>query len=321
MMSLSRAGIAGVLAAVAAAVFYLAVISGGPGGPAGGDSATGQARAEKLFADLKNSEQFKAAGGTVAWKSAEALGKEGVLIRDLSIESKDWDGRPTAVAAAEVRVRRIDWNNVAMSPHGDIEVIGLTALNRKLSALMVAAGATTFVADLKARWDYKADGRIIDLQTFDLAVREWGTFSLQARLHGLDFAALQEMQDGGDIDPAYVMGLMAGAKIGGLSLSLKDSGAIDTLAEKRAQETGSDKKQAIEQALRALELQKGAQPHAIVRQAFDALIQFVRKRGTITLKAMPERPVPLLRLALNRPTTQAGIDRLARELGLSVEAQ
>ncbi len=321
MMSLSRVGIAGVLAAVAAAVIYLVAISGGPGGPAGGDSVTGQTRAEKLFAGLTNSERFKAAGGSVAWESAEALGKEGVLIRNLSIESKDWDGRPAAVAATELRVRRIDWNNVAVSPFGDIEIIGLTTDNERAATFMAATGVTALVVDLKARWDYNAESRIVDLQTFDFAVRKWGTIRLRAQLHGLEIAALQDMQDGGAIDPVYVMGLMAGAKIGGLSVSFKDSGAIDKLAEKRAEETGSDKKQVIEQALRGLELQKDAQPHAIVRQALDALIQFVRKRGTIVLKATPERPVPFLRLMLNRPTTRAGIDRLARELGLSVEAQ
>ena len=322
MMSLSRVGIAGVLAAVAAAVIYLAVLSGGPGGQAGGgDSISGEARAEKLFAELKNSERFKAAGGSVTWESAEALGQEGVAIRNLSIESKDWDGRPTVLEAAELRVRRIDWNNVAMSPYGDVEIGGLTAANSRVAAFMAATGVTTFIADLKARWDYKADGQVMDLQTFDFTVREWGTFSLQGQLHGLDISALGEMQKGSETDPAYVMGLLAGAKFGSFSLSFRDSGAIDKMAAMRADNTGLDKKQVIDQALKGLEIQKTAQPHAIVRQAFEALIVFVKNRGAIALKAAPKRPVPLLRLVLISQSNPADIDRLVQELGLSISAQ
>lgn len=322
MTSLSRVGIAGVLAAVAAAVIYLAVISGDVGGPAGNDaSATGQARAERLFAGLKNSERFKASGGSVSWAHAEALGDEGVLIRKLSIRGTDWDGRPTAVAAAEMHVRRIDWSNIGMSPYGDIEIRGLTATNSKVAAFAAATGVTAFVADLKARWDYKSDTRIADLQTLDLAIREWGTLSAQGQLHGLDIAILQEMQKGGEIDPAYVAGLMAGAKIGRLDISFTDRGAIDRLAAMRAEETGQDKGQIIDRALAGLAAQKAGQPFEIVRQAYDALIEFVKKRGTIALKAAPKKPVPLLRLALTSRSGPAAIDRLARELGLSVEAR
>ena len=322
MTSLSRVGIAGVLAAVAAAVIYLAAISGDFGEPAGnGASATGQARAEKLFAGLNNSERFKASGGSVTWADAEALGDEGVLIRKLSIRGTDWDGRPTAVAAAEVHIRRIDWNNIGMSPYGDIEIRELTAANSKVAAFAAATGVTAFVADLKARWDYKPDTRIADLQTLDLAVREWGTLSAQGQLHGLDIAILQEMQKGGEIDPAYFAGLMAGAKIGRLEISFTDRGAIDRLAAMRAEETGQDKNQVIDRALAGLAAQKAGQPFDIVRQAYDALIVFVKKRGTIALKAAPKKPVPLLRLALTSRTGPAGIERLARDLGLSVEAR
>ena len=322
MTSLSRVGIAGVLAAVAAAVIYLAVISGDFGGPAGnGASATGQARAERLFAGLKSSERFKASGGSVSWADAEALGDEGVLIRKLSIKGRDWDGRPTAVAAEEVRIRRIDWNNIGMSPYGDVEIRGLTAANSKVAAFAAASGVTGFVADLKARWDYKSDTRIADIQTLDLAILEWGTLSAQGQLHGLDLAILQEMQKGGEIDPAYVAGLMAGTKIGRLEISFTDRGAIDRLAAMRAEETGQDKKQVIDRALAGLAAQRAGQPFEIVRQAYDALIVFVKKRGTIALKATPGKPVPLLRLVLTSKSGRAGIDRLARELGLTVEAR
>ena len=321
MTSLSRAGIAGVLAAVAAAVLYLAVLSGGSVGPAeNGASITGQARAEALFAGLRNSKRFKASGGSVGWESAEALGSEGVLIRKLSIKGSDWDGRPTAVAADEVRVRRIDWKNIGISPYGDVEILGLTSTNSKVAAFAAATGATAFVADLKARWDYKTDTRIADLRTFDLTIREWGTLTTQAQLHGLDFAALQEMQENGEIDPAIAAGLMAGVKIGRLEIAFTDRGAIDKLAAVRAEETGEDKQQVIDRALAGLAAQKASHPFEFVRQAFDALIVFVKKRGTITLKAAPKRPVPLLRLALTGRSTPAAI-RLARELGLSVEAR
>ena len=147
----------------------------------------------------------------------------------------------------------------------------------------------------------------------------------QAQLHGLDLAVLQEMQRGGEIDPAYIAGLMAGAKIGRLELSFTDRGAIDRLAAMRAGaaggDAGKDRDAVIEDALRGLERQKAAYRHDIVKQAIDALAVFVRNRGTIALKAAPKTPVPLLRLALTRRTGPAGMDRLARELGLSVEAR
>ena len=66
---------------------------------------------------------------------------------------------------------------------------------------------------------------------------------------------------------------------------------------------------------------RSGQPFEIVRQAYDALIVFVKNRGTIALKAAPKKPVPLLRLMLTSRSGPAGIDRLARDLGLSVEAR
>ena len=320
MTSLSRAGIVGVLAAVAAAVIYLAVFSGGSSGPVGG-GASGQARAEKLFSGLINSERFSASGGSVGWESAELLDGGGVLIRKLRIEGTDWDGRPTTLAADEMRVRRIDWDNVGMSPYGDVEIRGLTAANGRIAAFAAATGTTEFIADLKARWDWKPDTRMAELETFDLTVRELGTLSLLAQLHDVDLAALQEMQTGGEIDPALALGLMAGAKIGGFEIAFADHGAIDKLAAKRAEQTGLTEKQVIDRAVAGLAAQKAHQPLDIVRQAFDALIAFVGNRGTITLKAAPKRPVPLLRLALTGRAGPAGIDRLARDLGLSVEAR
>ena len=98
MTSLSRVGIAGVLAAVAAAVIYL---------PSFGRlrRTCGQRRirnrtgpGRKALRRAENSERFKASGGSVSWADAEALGDEGFLIRKLSIRGTDWDGRPTAVA-------------------------------------------------------------------------------------------------------------------------------------------------------------------------------------------------------------------------------
>jgi len=322
MTSLSRAGIAGTLAAVAAAILYLAVLAGEPGKPAESNaSVAGQARAEALFAGLKNSERFKASGGSVSWESAAALGDEGLLVRKLSIEGNDRNGRPTKVAADEVRVRRIDWKNIGMSPYGDVEIRGLTATNGKIAAFAAVAGVTAFVADLKARWDYRSDIRIADLQILDIAIREWGTLSAQTMLHGLDFSALQELQKGGEIDPAYVAGLMAGTKIASLEIAFSDRGAIDKLAAMRAGETGQDKNRIIDLAVEGLAAQKADQPYEIVRQAFDALTVFVKKRGTIALKAAPKTPVPLLRLVLTGRADPAGIERLARELGLSVEAR
>ena len=322
MTSLSRIGIAGVLAAVAAAVLYLAILAGDSGRPAdNGASVTGQARAEALFAGLRNSERFEASGGSVSWESAVALGDEGVLVRKLSIGGFDWNGRPTTIAADEVRVLRIDWNNTGMSPYGDVDIRGLTAANGKVAAFAAATGVAAFVADLKARWDYRSDTRIADLQTLEIAIRDWGTLSARMLLHGLDFAVLQEMEKGGEIDPAYVAGLMAGAKIGSLEIAFSDRGAIDKLAAMRAEETGRDKKRVLEQALAGLAAQKAGQPLEIARQAFDALTAFVKKRGTIALKAAPKTPVPLLRLALRGRAGPDGIDRLARDLGLSVEAR
>ena len=326
MTSLSRGGIIGVLAAVAAVIIYLAVFFGGPGGPAGGDaSAIGQARAEKLFAALKNHERFKAGNGTVTWESAKPLGDDGVLIRNLSVKGQDERGRASTIAAAEVRVGRIDWNNVAMSPYGDVEIKGLTTLefarNPTVSAFLAATGATTVIADLKMRWDYKPDGQVMDIGASELTVREWGTLNLQGKFHGLDIAALKELQNGGEADPAYIMSLMAGLKIGSFTLSYKDRGAIDKLAAKQAEATGTDKSAVIDKALNGLEMQKNVLPYDIVRQAFEALIVFVKNRGAIALKAAPKRPVPLLRLLLKSRSNPADIDRLVQELGLSISAQ
>ena len=324
MTSLSRTAIFGVLAAVAAAIAILAVLAGEDVRPAGDTvSKSGEARADRLFARLRQSPQFRADGGTVTWDSATALGAEGVLIRNLRIARTGANGRAGGIAAAELRVRRLDWSNLAVPARGDIAVAGLKSLDpaglRGLPAFMAASGARDPVADARLRWTYRQDDRTMDIGIAELTVREWGTVRFAGRILELDMKALLEMESGEEADPVQAFGLLAGAKIGALSLSFRDRGAIDRMAAQRAGDTGQDKAAVIAQAVKGLEARRAAAPHAILRQALDAAIVLVKNRGAITLTAAPQPPVALLTLVLLLRRDDP--DRLARKLGVTVAAE
>jgi len=314
----------GILAIVAAVVIYMVGFSGGPAGPAGGgDAASGKARAEKLFAALNSSGDFKSRGGEVTWGSAESLGDQGVLIKNLSIKGKNKKGEAGEVTAEELRVNRLDWNKVNSSPYADVEIKGLTskqfAESPQFKGFMATTGMKNLVLDMKIRYAYKADGQLMDMQEVVVTARELGTFTMRAQIHGLDIAALQNMQKSGKADPAQMMGMAAAIRIGKIYLSFKDNGAIDKSATMQAQKTGSDKEKVLSGMIAQLERQKAAIPVEIGKTAADAVIKFLKNKSTLIAKADPSSPVPVLQLVMGGRNI-ANIDKIAKQLNLSVTA-
>jgi len=314
----------GILAIVAAVVIYLVGFSGGPGGPTGGgDAASGKAKAEKLFSALNSSGDFKARGGQVTWGSAENLGDQGVLIKNLSIKGKNKKGEAGEVTAEELRVKRLDWNKINGSPYADIEIKGLTskqfAESPQFKGFMATTGMKNLILDMKIRYEYKADGQLMDVQEVVVTARELGTFTLRAQIHGLDISALQGMQKAGKVDPAQMMGMAAAIRIGKIYLSFKDNGAIDKSATMQAKKTGADKDKVMSGMIAQLEQQKAAIPVEIGKKAADAVIKFLKNKSTLIAKADPANPVAVLQLVMGGRSI-ANIDKIAKQLNVSITA-
>lgn len=315
----------GLLAIVAAVVIYFVGFGGGSGGPSGGgETASGKARAEKLFSGLNASGDFKARGGTVTWGSAETLGDKGVLIKNLVIKGKNKKGVEGQVTAEELKVNRLDWNKINGSPYADVEVKGLTspqfAENPQFKQFMEATGLKKLVLDMKIRYEYKADGQLMNVQDVVITARELGTFTLRAEIHGLDIAQLQGMQKSGKADPAQMMGMAAAIRIGKIHLSFKDDGAIDKSATMQAKKVGADKDKVLQGMITQLEAQKAAIPMDIGKKAADAVITFLKNKSTITAKADPASPVPVLQLVMGG-RSMANIDKIAKQLNVSITAE
>ena len=316
----------GVIAIVAAVVIYLVAFSGGGSGPSGGaTSASGQARAEKLFAGVTSSQQFKAGGGKVVWKSAEAQGDQGVQIKNVEITGKDKQGKDRKISVDEITVRKLDWNQIQGSPYADVEIKGLRspqfAETPQFKQFMEATGLKDLVIDIKVRYQYNKDSKLMDVQEAVVTARELGTFTLRAQIHGLDIAAVQKMQEGGKFDPAQLMGMAAAIQIGKIYISFKDQGAIDKSATMQAKKMGGDKDKVIEMAVQQLEQQKAAIPFDIAKKAADAAIKFLKNKSTIIAKADPASPVPVIQIAMMGQPTPAKIESLVKSLGISIMAE
>jgi len=315
----------GVLAVVAVIVIYLVGFSGGPGpaGTGGGDNA-GKVRAEKLFAGVTSSEQFKAGGGKVTWDSADAQGDQGVLIKNIKITGKDKQGRDRQITIDEFKVTRLDWNKVNGSPFADVEIKGLRspqlAEEKQFKEFMTATGMKELVLDIKVRYEYKEGGKLMDLQDVVVTARDLGTLTLKAQIHGVDISAIQNMQKSGKVDPAAAMGMISAIQIGKVHASFKDSGAIDKAATMQAKKAGSDKEKILTGVVGMLEAQKAGIPFEIGKKAADAAIKFLKNKSSITVKAEPASPVSVLQLMMGGRNV-ANVDRLAKQLNVSVSAE
>lgn len=317
----------GLIAIVAAVVIYMVGFSGGSGGPTGGGSSqAGEARAEKFFAALKSSDQFKSGGGTVKWGSAETFGDEGLLMKKVVIAGTNKKGEKGTITADEVRVNKLDWKNPQSSPYGDLEIKGLTSPqfteNPQMKQFMAATGMEKLVFDMKFNVAYKKDGQLMDIQTIEVTARELGTFTIQAQIYGIDIEALRKMQAGGKVNPAAAMGMLAAVRIGKINISFKDNGAIDKSATMQAKKTGGDKDKVISGAIQMLEAQKAGMPFDIAKKAADAAIKFLKNKSAITVKAEPGSPVAVLPLAMSmqRPSP-AAVEKIVKDLNISVSAE
>ncbi|MGH7006376.1 MAG: hypothetical protein ACREIP_20715, partial [Alphaproteobacteria bacterium] len=298
--------------AVAAGVYFGVLNKGG----SGDDPKVAQERADKILAS------FKEKGGEVTYKTAEAPGK-GLVLKDVVVTRKDASGKPVTVNVGEVRINEYDWSNPKQPAFANAEYKAMRIPSIKESPQFKEFSSVTGLADVvinaKATYKYDQASKTVELSTGDFEVESMGTLSITAKFDGVDMAQLEALQ--GTPDPTKLMGLLAAARIHGLRIAFKDSGASAKVLKFGASKEKKSEDELRQQALAQIAAAKGA-PFKIAREAGAAAETFIKTPGTFVIEAKPKAPFALAQLmTLMGKADPAAIDRLTDDLGLTVSAK
>ncbi len=301
----------GIVAVVAvAAGVYFGVLRGG----GTGDAAAAKERADKVFASLKEK------GGEFTYKSAEAP-SGGLVLKDVTISSKNGAGKTMSATIGEMRITRYDWDNPKVPAFADVEYkkvrIAQLTENPGFKEFASVTGQSDLVINAKASYTYDKATKTIELKTGDAEVEGIGTISLTAKIEGLDIAQLEGMTQP---DPAKLMGMVGVLKLHGLRIAFKDSGGTAKMMKFGAHKEKKSETDIKAQAIAALGQAKAA-PFKIAKEAAAAAESFLNKPGTIAIEAKPSTPFAFAQLmGLMGKPDPAMIDKLTTDLGLKVTA-
>lgn len=301
----------GLVAVVAvAAGVYFGVLRGG----GSGDAAAAKERADKVFASLKEK------GGDFTYKSAEAP-SGGLVLKDVTINSKDATGKMQSATIGEMRINRFDWENPKQPAFADVEYkkvrIPQIAENPGFKEFAGVTGQSDLVINAKASYIYDKATKTVELKTGDAEVEGIGTISITAKVEGVDIAQLEGMSQP---DPTKLMGMVATLKLHGLRIAFKDAGGTAKLIKFGAQKEKKSEADMKAQMIAQLGQVKAA-PFKIAREAAAAAESFLNKPGTIAIEAKPAAAFAFAQLmSLMGKPDPATIDKLTADLGLKVSA-
>lgn len=301
----------GIVAVVAvAAGIYFGVMRGG----GTGDAAAAKERADKVFAAIKEK------GGEVTYKSAEAP-SGGLVLKDVTIASKDSSGKMQSATVGEIRISRFDWDNPKQPAFADLEYkkvrIPSLAENPGFKEFAGVTGQSELVINAKASYTYDKATKTIELKTGDAEFEGIGTFSVTAKIEGVDIAQFESMSQP---DPAKLMGMMGTVRVHGLRIAFKDGGGTAKMIK-----FGAHKEKKSEADMKAEMIAKLGQakaaPFKIAKEAAAAAESFIKSPGTIAIEAKPAAPFAVMQImGLMGKPDPAAIDKLTADLGLTVKA-
>ena len=301
----------GIVAVVAvAAGIYFGVMRGG----GTGDAAAARERADKVFAAIKEK------GGEVTYKSAEAP-SGGLVLKDVTIASKDSSGKMQSATVGEIRISRFDWDNPKQPAFADLEYkkvrIPSLAENPGFKEFAGVTGQSELVINAKASYTYDKATKTIELKTADAEFEGIGTISVTAKIEGVDIAQFESMSQP---DPAKLMGMMGTVRVHGLRIAFKDSGGTAKMIK-----FGAHKEKKSEADMKAEMIAKLGQakaaPFKIAKEAAAAAESFIKSPGTIAIEAKPAAPFAVMQImGLMGKPDPAAIDKLTADLGLTVKA-
>jgi len=295
--------------AVAAGVYFGFLRGGGSG-----DAAAAKERADKVFATIKEK------GGDVTYKSAEAP-SGGLVLKDVTINSKDASGKMQSATIGEMRITRYDWENPKAPAFADVEYkkvrIPQISENPGFKEFATVTGQSDLVINAKASYTYDKATKTIELKTGDAEFEGIGTLSVTAKLDGVDIAQLESMSQP---DPAKLMGMVGTLKLHSLRIAFKDAGGAAKLIKFGAHKEKKSEADMKAQMIAQLGQAKAA-PFKIAKEAAAAAESFLNKPGTIAIEAKPAAPFAFAQLmGLMGKPDPAAIDKLTTDLGLTVKA-
>lgn len=298
--------------AVAAGVYFGVLRGGGTSGSS--DPAVAKERADKVFASLK------AQGGEYTYKSAEAP-SGGLVLKNVTITSKDPSGKPVTMTTDEIRINRFDWDNPKLPAFADFEYkklrIPQLTDNPGFKEFSTVTGQTDATINAKMSYTYDSATKTMDLKTGDAELEGIGTISFTAKIEGLDMAQFENLQN---FDPSKAMGMVATLKLHSLRIAFKDAGGTAKLMKYGAHKEKKSEADIKAQMLAGIAQAKAA-PFKIAREAATAAETFVNKPGTIAIEAKPSSAFAFAQLmAIMGQPNPAVIDKLTTDLGLKVTA-
>jgi hypothetical protein len=307
----------GLVAVVAvAAGVYFGVLRGGSSTSSGtASAAVAKERADKLFVSLKDQ------GGEFAYKSAEAP-SGGLVLKSVTMKSKDPSGKAFEFSADEIRITRYDWDNpkapaFAEGEYKKMRVPTLTD-NPGFKEFATVTGQSEFVVNAKFAYTYDKASKTMDIKTGDAEFEGLGTLTVLAKIEGFDMEQMSTM--GNQADPTKIMAMFGTMKLHGLRVAFKDAGATAKLMKYAAHQEKKSEADMKAQMLAQIGQGKSA-PFKIAQQAAAAAESFLNKPGTIALEAKPASPFAFIQLmSLMGKPDPAAIDKLTADLGLKVTA-
>jgi hypothetical protein len=296
--------------AVAAGVYFGVLRGGGTG-----DAAAAKDRADKVFASLKDK------GGEVTYKTAEAP-SGGLVLKDVTINSKDASGKMQSATIGEMRISRYDWENPKLPAFADGEYkkvrVPQFSDNPGFKEFASVTGQSELVINAKFSYAYEKASKTVDFKTLDVELEGIGTLSITAKIEGVDVAQLESMSQP---DPAKLMGMVGTVRVHGLRIAFKDAGGAAKMIKFGAHKEKKSEADMKAQMLAAIGQAKAA-PFKIAKEAAAAAESFINKPGTIAIEAKPSAPFAVMQIMgiMGKPDP-AAIDKLTADLGLTVKAE
>lgn len=176
---------------------------------------------------------------------------------------------------------------------------------------LVDLGYETIKLALNTDYTFEPETKTIDLKDFTLTVVDGGSLTLKMKLGNFDIKALQEASQSFEPPMALLEATVVDA-----SLAYKENSLIDRVLKMVSKQMQAPQDALLEQVKGFLQLQMASAPGDVTKAAVQGVLDFVAKRGSLTIALSPETPVSFKDLS----EKGEDIEGMAKALGLKVTA-
>ncbi|MCF4167232.1 hypothetical protein L2U69_16410 [Zavarzinia compransoris] len=176
---------------------------------------------------------------------------------------------------------------------------------------LVDLGYEAIKLELNTDYTFEPETKTMDLEDFTLTVVDGGSLTLKMKLGNFDVKALQEASQ--SFEPPLAL---LDASVVEASLAYKENSLIDRVLKMVSKQMQATPDALVEQVKGFLQLQMASAPGDVTKAAVQGLLDFVNKRGGLTVALSPEKPVSFQELS----EKGEDMEGMAKALGLTVTA-